>query len=126
MHPKPYLESLLRMALTGIALGAAASVLVGVFGLIAGWRTALHFSNGMFVVGSVLIIFGILMVWGGFTSRANFGMTYSQSVSDMSLGERSKLWVLDSLRGYNAVVVTTIGGGVMFGLSVLIYQLFGG
>jgi hypothetical protein len=79
----------------------------------------------MFAMGSAVIIFGLLAVWGGFTSRGNFAINYSQSVSDMSLLERGKLWMVDSLRGYQTVAVMTVCGVLMIGLSVLIYEVFG-
>jgi hypothetical protein len=114
----------MRSILTGLALALVISLLVALFGAVSGWRTATQFSNAVFVVGSAVIIFGLLAVWGGFTSRGDFAMTYAQSVSDMSLSERVKLWVFDSLRGYHVVLVASICGALMIGLSVLIYELF--
>ena len=112
------------MLVTAAVLAVIISLLVSLFGLVSGWRTSILFSNGMFVTGSAVIIFGLLSVWGGFTARGSFAITYAQSVSDMSILERGKLWMLDSLRGYNVVVVTTVCGVLLIGLSILIYQVF--
>lgn len=125
MKTPTFTQDLLRVLVTGFVLAVGASLLVALYGLVAGWRTATHFSNGMFVVGSAVIIFGLLAVWGGFTSRGDFAMTYSQSVSDMSLPERTRLWMLDSLRGYHVVAVMTFCGILMIGLAVLIDKVFG-
>ena len=72
-----------------------------------------------------VVILGLVAVWGGFTARGDFRITYAQSVSDMSIVERGKLWMLDALRGYNAVVVATICGVLLIGLSILTFNLFG-
>jgi hypothetical protein len=119
------LKTFLRALQAGGVLAIVISLLVAFFGLIAGWRTATEYSNGMFAMGSAVIIFGLLAVWGGFTSRGSFQMVYPQSVSDMSLPERARLWMLDTLRGYQIVGVMTVCGALMIGLSVLIYELFG-
>src|SRR5574338_711302 len=117
---KPTLrDNLLHVFTTGAALAAAVALLVALFGVLRGWQTAVQFSNGLFVTGSAVIILGLLAVWGGFTARGNFAITYAQSVSDMSIAERGKLWMLDSLRGYNALVVATISGVLLIGLAVL-------
>ena len=115
---------LMRMLVTAAVLAALIGLLVTLVGLVSGWRMAILYSNGMFVTGSAVIIFGLLSVWGGFTARGSFAITYAQSVSDMSILERGKLWMLDSLRGYNVVVVTTLCGVLLIGLSMLIYNLF--
>jgi hypothetical protein len=125
MNLKPALQTTLRVLQAGGLLAVIISPLVAIFGLIAGWRSATQYSNGMFAMGSAVIIFGLLAVWGGFTSRGSFAINYSQSVSDMSLLERGKLWMVDSLRGYQAVAVMTVCGVLMIGLSVLIYEIFG-
>lgn len=114
-----------KLLLAGLASGLVIGILVALFGWISGWRTAIQFSNGMFVTGSAIIIFGILAVWGGFTNRGDFAQTYAQTASEMSLPERAKLMYVDVLRGYNVVITATIIGVVLIGLSVLTYNLFG-
>ncbi len=118
-------QTVLHIAALALLCTLILGTLVGLYGWIAGWHSATEFSNGMFVTGSAVVIFGMLSVWGGFTSRGNFEMTYAQSVSDMSLSERAKLWATDALRGYNVLIVAAIIGALMIGLSVLIYTQFG-
>lgn len=125
METRPFLQNSLRILLAGLASGLVIGLLVALFGWVSGWRTAIQFSNGMFVTGSAIIIFGILAVWGGFTNRGNFAQTYAQTASDMSLPERAKLMYMDVLRGYNVLITATIVGVVLIGLSVLAYNLFG-
>jgi hypothetical protein len=68
---------------------------------------------------------GGLTVVGGFTSRGNFAITYSQSASEASGAERTKQMMMEILRGYNALVFTVIAGITLIGLAILIYNLFG-
>lgn len=125
MEPRSPLQNFLRILIAGLASGLVIGLLVALFGWVSGWQTAAQFSNGMFVTGAAIIIFGILAVWGGFTARGNFAQTYAQTASDMSIPERAKLMYLDVLRGYNVVITATIIGVVMIGLSILTYNLFG-
>lgn len=125
MKTQTFFQSLWRMLVTGAVIAAAVGLLVALIGLVSGWRSGLQFSNGLFIAGSVVVILGLVAVWGGFTARGDFRITYAQSVSDMSIVERARLWALDSLRGYNAVVVATICGVLLIGLSILTFNLFG-
>lgn len=122
---KTNFQTVLRIAIMALLCTLILGALVGLYGWVAGWRSATEFSNGLFVTGSAVIIFGLLSAWGGFTSRGNFEMTYAQSVGDMSLAERVKLWTVDALRGYNVLIAATIIGALLIGLSVLIYTIFG-
>ncbi len=122
---KDSLRNFLKILLTGIASGLVIGMLVGLFGWLRGWKTATEFSDGLFVTGSAIIIFGLLSVWGGFTMRGNFAVTYAQTASDASLPERAKQWSLDVLRGYNVLATTAIIGVVVLALSILVYNIFG-
>ncbi len=122
---KAALLHILRVIAAGLAAGSAFGLVVGLFGWVSGWRSALEFSNGLFVAGSAIIIFGMLSAWGGFTSRGNFALTYTQTASDMSLAERAKWTAIEVMRGYNVVGTATVMGLALIALSVLTYTLFG-
>lgn len=122
---KAALLHILRIIAAGLAAGSAFGLVVGLFGWVSGWRSALEFSNGLFVAGSAIIIFGMLSAWGGFTSRGNFALTYTQTASDMSLAERAKWTAIEVMRGYNVVGTATVMGLALIALSVLTYTLFG-
>lgn len=125
MKKQNLLHAWLGIFATGAVMAIVTALLTALLGLILGWQLAVQYSNGMFIAGSMVVILGVAAVWGGFTARGSFAITYAQSVSDMSIAERGKLWMLDSLRGYNAVVVSAISGLLLIGLSILIYSLFG-
>jgi len=122
---KSAFQTSLKFLAAGLASGLVIGLLVALFGWISGWKTATQFSNGLFVTGAAVIIFGMLSVWGGFTSRGNFAITYAQTASEMSLSERAKLLYTDVLRGYNVVITATIIGAALIGLAILTYNLFG-
>ena len=122
---KAALLHILRIIAAGLAAGSAFGLVVGLFGWVSGWRSALEFSNGLFVAGSAIIIFGMLSAWGGFTSRGSFALTYTQTASDMSLAERAKWTAIEVMRGYNVVGTATVMGLALIALSVLTYTLFG-
>ncbi|MGC8855756.1 MAG: hypothetical protein ACP5QU_03060 [Anaerolineae bacterium] len=112
---------------TGVSLALTLGLGVGVslLGWLLGWHTALQFSNGLFVAGSVVIIVGLTGFFGGVGARADFKWMYVQSVGDRSLAEQSKLWLADALRGYNIVATSTLSGVLLIGLSILVDQIFG-
>jgi hypothetical protein len=122
---KENLTHILRVLLAGVVTGLALSLLIALSGLIFGWRSSVEFSNGLFLAGSAAIIFGLLSLWGGFTSRGNFALTDIQTDGDMSIGERAKWLAIEVLRGYNVVGTMTVVGAVMIGISIISYQIFG-
>jgi len=108
-----------RLPLTALGISLFAVLIVTIIGLIYGWETV-DYSNGMFIGGAVAISVAILSSFGGWGNRADFKQMYSQSAGQMSLAERSRLWVQDMARGYNAVLLMSIVGLLLIGLSILI------
>jgi len=115
----------IRMLGIGFLTAVLAGAGVALIGLLLRWQTAVQFSNGLFVAGAAVIIFGALAVVGGFTSRGSFALSYSQSVSAASGPERTKQMIVEILRGYNALTFCVITGVILIGLSILIYTVFG-
>ena len=108
-----------RLPMTALGISLVAALIVTIIGLIYGWETV-DYSNGMFIGGAVAIVVAILSSFGGWGNRADFKQIYSQSAGDTSLAECSRLWVQDLTRGYNAVLLMSIVGALLIGLSVLI------
>jgi hypothetical protein len=115
----------LWMLSVGLLTALCISAGVGLYGWLRGWQTAVEFSNGMFIAGAGVILLGGLAIAGGFTSRGNFAIPYSRSASEASGPERTKQMMVEILRGYNALVFSSIAGVTLIGLSILIYTLFG-
>jgi hypothetical protein len=109
----------IRLPLTALIISVLAAALVGIIGLIGDWDQVAY-SNGMFVGGAIAIALAILSAFGGWGNRADFKQMYSQSAGTMSLPDRSRLWVQDMTRGYNAFLLMSLVGGLLIGLSVLI------
>jgi hypothetical protein len=109
----------IRLPIAALVIFGLAATVVGIIGLINEWGTV-DYSNGMFIGGAVAIALAILSTFGSWGNRADFKQMYSQSAGDMSLPERSKLWAKDMTRGYNAIVLLSLVGIMLIGLSVLI------
>lgn len=114
-----------RVALAGLVMGVVFCLAIGLMGWTFGWRTAIEFSNGFFMSGSAVIIFGMLALWGGFTSRGDFAQTAPALDEDVPLNQRLKWIAIEVLREYNVLATTAIIGLVMIGMSIIAYQFFG-
>ena len=108
-----------RLPLTALIIALATALVVVIIGLFSGWDL-IEYSNAMFISGAVAIALAILSSFGGWGNRADFKQMYSQSAGDMSLAERSRLWVQDMTRGYNAVLLLSLVGVLLIGLSIMI------
>jgi hypothetical protein len=74
---KKFLRSLIKILLiTGIAI-----VIVVSIGLIAGWQTAVQFSNGLFWAGVILASIGLLMSMSDRDARLNPGRKVQSETS---------------------------------------------
>ena len=109
----------IRLPLTALSISLFAALIVSFIGLVSGWEPV-DFSNGMFISGAAAIALAILSSFGGWGNRGDFKQMYSQSAGDMSLAERTRLWAQDMTRGYNAVLLLSLVGMLLIGLSVLI------
>jgi hypothetical protein len=119
---KPSLR--VRLPLTALGISLATVLIVTIIGLVKAWALV-DFSNALFISGAVAITLAILSSFGGWGNRADFGQIYSQSAGDMSLAERSRLWVQDMTRGYNAVLLLSLVGALLIGLSILVGSFIG-
>ena len=109
----------IRIPITALVISVLAASVVVAVGLIDKWKIV-DYSNGMFIGGAIAIAFALLSAFGGWRNRADFKQVYSQSAGDMSIAERSKLWVRDMTRGYNAFLLMSLVGILLIGLSILI------
>lgn len=100
------------------------SLIVLGFGLVSRWSTSVQFSNGFFVAGTLLIVFGLFSVAGGFGQRANFSITYAESAGQASITERTQRMMSEINQRYGSMLVMSIVGILLIGTSVAIGQLF--
>jgi hypothetical protein len=114
----------IRVPIAALAISTFAALLVTAIGLVYKWQTV-DYSNGMFLGGAVAIAFAIFSSFGAWRNRADFNQIYSQSAGEMFLTERSKLWVQDMTRGYNAFLLMSLVGVLLIGLSILIGSFLG-
>ena len=109
-----------------IDIGVALLVLVvaGV-GWLIGWRTSTQFSNGFFILGTIVAVFGAYSALGGFGIRGNPGINFAQTASVAPLEERNKRMIADMMQGTNTAYIATGIGLLLIGVAVLIPILVG-
>lgn len=115
----------LQMLWVGLLLALGIGAIVSLIGWLTGWMTARQFSDGLFLSAAVIVILGFLAIVGGITSRADFGIVYSQSAGDMSASERTRQMMTEIVRGYRVLVMSAIIGTFLVFFSILVYQIFG-
>jgi hypothetical protein len=115
-------NTLLRLMGTILGLTVLISLLVLGFGMLSPWTTPVQFSNGFFIAGALLIVFGFFSVAGGFGQRANFSMTYAESAGQASLAERTQRMMADINQRYGLMVVLVGVGILLIGISIVIDQ----
>ncbi|MEW5941338.1 MAG: hypothetical protein AB1750_16865 [Chloroflexota bacterium] len=122
MSKLPLLLRYFILAAIGIAILV---LLIGGIGWLFGWRAAVEFSNGFFIVGAILAVFGAYSAIGGFGMRAHPGVNVARTASPASLEERNKQMIADMMQGTNAAYLLVFIGLLLIGIAVLIPNLFG-
>lgn len=112
------------LRLVGIAVGIAVglSLALLLLGLFLGWRQPIQYSNGFFITGGLLIVFGVLSVGGGFIMRSNSRLTYTESAAQAGMAERNQRVVMDGIQRYQSMITLLISGSLLVLVSVLIGQ----
>lgn len=113
-----------RSFIKSLVISGVISLLLVVAGFLLGWKTALQFSNAFFWAGALLIIFGVLSIFCGYSMRSNFGVVYSQSSGNANILERTKQWIADTEQSYSFYILLLICGMEIMLLSVLIDLVF--
>ena len=115
-------KSFLRLVGTTLLLALLIGIIVASIGWLLGWKTTTQFSNGLFLLGGILVVLGILSVMGGYGMRSDFHVVYSQSAGEMNIAERGRRWAADMTQGYSAFLFLFLSGGFLIGLAVLVGQ----
>lgn len=118
------MKKLVRSLVRSLVISGVIGGFVTLLGVILSWKTAVQFSNGFFWAGAILIIFGVLSIFGGYGMRSDFGVVYSQSAGDANILERTKQWINDTEQSYSIYILLLIIGGILMLLSVLIDVIF--
>ena len=110
------------LRLVGIAalIAVVVALVVSGIGWLAGWRTAVQFSNGLSGAGSIVLALGILSLAGGYRMRGGFRVPNRPPDSDLNRSERTKLWAADITQGYNSLVLLAIIGLCLIGVAILV------
>ena len=115
---------ILRILISAILFSLISGIVVSIIGLMLGWKTSTQFSDGFFWAGVIIIAIGFVNVLGGLNQPI---MPYSQPTLNLDTDERFKLWVADTLHGYNILAFLGTSGLLLFGmagLAILVGRLF--
>jgi hypothetical protein len=117
---------ILRILIRAAFFSLVSSTVVMITGLILNWKTPTQFSDGFFWAGGIMIAIGFLNVYAMYNQDGIAGLQYSlKNPSDRDEG--FKLWMSDTLRGYNLLAFLGTSGFlllVMAGLIILVGKLF--
>ena len=84
-------KKILRFLSFVIPITLIASIIVLVIGLILKWTTPAQFSDGFFLAGGVLIVFGLINLMGAHNLEGTAGFPYAR-VNQFDRDEGFKLW----------------------------------
>ena len=118
------MNKLIHSLVKSLIICGIVSILLVVMGLLLKWKSTIQFSNAFFWAGAILVIFGVLSIFGGYGMRSNFGVIYSQSAGDMNILERTKQWIADTEQSYSIYILLLFSGIILMLLSVLIGEIF--
>ena len=118
------MNKLIHSLVKSLIICGIVSILLVVMGLLLKWKSTIQFSNAFFWGGAILVVFGVLSIFGGYGMRSNFGVIYSQSAGDMNILERTKQWIADTEQSYSIYILLLFSGVVLMLLSVLIGEIF--
>lgn len=113
-------ERALRLLGFVLALTVITSLVILIIALISRWNTAILYSNGFFFAGTIMAIISVSSVLGGFKTRSDFKIIYSQSAGDASLSERTQRMMEDIRQGYGTLILFVGTAALLILLSVLI------
>ncbi len=122
---KQYLYHYLRLIGVALLIAVLLGLVVLGLGWLRKWNTPIQYSNGFFAAGAISIVLGLFSVMGGFSMRSDFKVLYSQSAGAMNLAERGKLWMADITQGYGSLILLSLTGALLVGVSIFVGRLSG-
>jgi hypothetical protein len=117
---KKFLSLLVKTFLIALFLG----LLILSLEWLVGWRSTTQFSNGLFMVGAVLIAVGIFSALGSLPIRDDLQILWAESIGDFHVWERSQRWLAGMMTGFPGYSLLIMTGIYLVGFAVLVPQLF--
>ena len=110
-------NAILRILIGAILLPLICSIVVSIIGLMRGWITSTHFSDGSLWAGAITFLIGFISLLG-YRQRPLDWPPVSSDPAD-----RAKLWAADTFRGESLMAIFGIAGLLLFDLSIPISRL---
>lgn len=109
----------IRMLLTAIVFGLGVGLLVALVGRLFGWSVPAQYSAALFAAGAILIVLGLLSIFGGYATRTNLDELESQPATATDFAARSQRWVAEMTQGYGALVFLLLAGVALLLMALL-------
>lgn len=118
-RPQTWLGFLKRFALYQIIIFG----IVTAFWWFGGWRTANDYANGLFIAGSLIIVFGVQRVFATQSLDRSFKVRYAETVGSDRIGGSSRRLLLESESNFAQAVRLFLIGLVPILTSLVIYAV---
>ena len=112
-----FVKSILLKVLIVIAVGSAISW----FG---GWREITQYVNVLTTIGALIIVFGVISIFGDWKGRANFGYLYGRSAGKEETIKYASNEISDTVNKYLSTFYYIIIGLITVGIAIFIDKTF--
>jgi hypothetical protein len=110
----------LRLGGSALVLATVLCLVVSGIGWLAGWRTAIQFSDALSNVGSIVVVLGLLSLASGLRMRGGARVPNRRTDGDINRSAGAGMWTAEAIRGYNPLILLAMTGIVLIGVSLLI------
>ena len=118
------MKKIFQLLTATFAISTVIGIVISIFGWFASWDSATQFSDGFSWASAILITIGSMSILGGFKMRNDGALLYSQSAGDMNTYERGKLWLTDTMQGYQAFILFLLTWIYLILYAILIANIF--
>jgi hypothetical protein len=110
----------LRLTGSAAMLAVVVGLIISGIGWLAGWRTAIQFSNGLSGAGFIIVVLGIFSLASGLRMRGGGRVPNRRTDGDLSRSDGARQWAAESIQGYNPLVLLAITGLILIGVALVI------
>jgi hypothetical protein len=89
-----------------------------------GWNSSTQFSQGFFLTGVLLAMYGYFNVLGAYRGSRNIATRYGETAGDMDIHERTRLWATQAETSFTPFPTIFVISVCLFGFAILISIIF--
>src|SRR5574338_443035 len=103
------IRAIVKMCMKAILLAAVIAGVIGIVGYVNQWNSAVVYSNAFFLAGCLVIVAGTASRLGAGQDWKNFQLLPSESLRDMSSGERAS-FIISASSPMHLVILGVLSG----------------